>query len=239
MKNKEKLLDFKTPVRFIFSHSALREGWDNPNVFQICTLKQSSSEVRKHQEVGRGLRLCVNQQGERMDESVLGGDVQNINTLTVIASESYAEYAKGLQDELAEMVSDRPVAVTASLFTGRILTGTDGGTILVDDRMGSNIYFDLRQNKYVDEEGHFTDVYREAHKNNAVRLSEKLAPYEQSILHLLDSVYDGKALTPENGRRNDVFICLNKENMAKKNLKHSGVTSMPNRRIRFPLTPAN
>lgn len=219
MKNKEKLLDFKTPVRFIFSHSALREGWDNPNVFQICTLKQSSSEVRKHQEVGRGLRLCVNQQGERMDESVLGGDVQNVNTLTVIASESYAEYAKGLQDELAEMVSDRPVAVTASLFTGRTLAGTDGGTIQVDDRMGSNIYFDLRQNNYVDDEGHFTDVYREARKNNAVRLSEKLAPYEQSILHLLDSVYDGKALAPEDGRRNDVELHLNKENMAKKEFK--------------------
>ena len=92
MKNKELLLDRdpkKSPVRFIFSHSALREGWDNPNVFQICTLKQSSSEVRKRQEVGRGLRLCVNQDGERMDANVLGNDVQSINVLTVIASESY------------------------------------------------------------------------------------------------------------------------------------------------------
>ena len=91
MKNKELLLDRdpkKSPVRFIFSHSALREGWDNPNVFQICTLKQSSSEVRKRQEVGRGLRLCVNQDGERMDANVLGNDVHSINVLTVIASES-------------------------------------------------------------------------------------------------------------------------------------------------------
>ena len=92
MKNKELLLDRdpkKSPVRFIFSHSALREGWDNPNVFQICTLKQSSSEVRKRQEVGRGLRLCVNQDGERMDANVLGNDVHSINVLAVIASESY------------------------------------------------------------------------------------------------------------------------------------------------------
>ena len=91
MKNKELLLDRNpelSPVRFIFSHSALREGWDNPNVFQICTLKQSSSDVRKRQEVGRGLRLCVNQDGERMDENVLGKDVHAVNVLTIIASES-------------------------------------------------------------------------------------------------------------------------------------------------------
>ena len=92
MKNKELLLDRnpqKSPVRFIFSHSALREGWDNPNVFQICTLKQSSSEIRKRQEVGRGMRLCVNEDGDRMDENALGADVHNINVLTVIASESW------------------------------------------------------------------------------------------------------------------------------------------------------
>lgn len=114
MKNKELLLDRdpkRSPVRFIFSHSALREGWDNPNVFQICTLKQSSSEVRKRQEVGRGLRLCVNQNGERMDANVLGNDVHNINILTVIASESYDSFAKGLQSELAEEVADCAASV--------------------------------------------------------------------------------------------------------------------------------
>lgn len=109
MKNKELLLERnpqKSPVRFIFSHSALREGWDNPNVFQICTLKQASSEVRKRQEVGRGLRLCVNQAGERMDANVLGNDVHNVNVLTIIASESYDSFAKGLQNEIAETVYD-------------------------------------------------------------------------------------------------------------------------------------
>lgn len=135
MKNKELLLDRnpkKSPVRFIFSHSALREGWDNPNAFQICTLKQSSSDVRKRQEVGRRLRLCVNQDGERMDINVLGGDVHNVNVLTVIASESYDSFAKGLQSELAEAVADRPKAVTAELFIGKVIKDDKGNEQVVD-----------------------------------------------------------------------------------------------------------
>ena len=88
MKNKEMLLDMNNPVRFIFSNSALREGWDNPNVFQICTLKHSNSEVNKRQEVGRGMRICVNKDGDRMDEQACGSAVHEINKLTVIASES-------------------------------------------------------------------------------------------------------------------------------------------------------
>ena len=110
MKNKELLLDRdpeRSPVRFIFSHSALREGWDNPNVFQICTLKQSASTIRKRQEVGRGLRLCVNCEGERMDADALGDEVHSVNVLTVIASESYDSFARGLQTEMAEAVADR------------------------------------------------------------------------------------------------------------------------------------
>ena len=118
MKDKERLLDRREPVRFIFSHSALREGWDNPNVFQICTLKQSGSDVRKRQEVGRGLRLAVNQGGERMDETLLSREeVHNINVLTVIANESYDSFAKRLQSEIAEAVADRPRKVEAKLFT--------------------------------------------------------------------------------------------------------------------------
>ena len=136
MKNKELLLDRnpkKSPVRFIFSHSALREGWDNPNVFQICTLKQSSSDVRKRQEVGRGLRLCVNQDGERMDVNVLGNDVHNVNVLTVIASESYDSFAKGLQSELADAVASRPKAVTPELFMGKTITDAQGNTDVITE----------------------------------------------------------------------------------------------------------
>ena len=103
-------------------------------MFQICTLKQSSSEVRKRQEVGRGLRLCVNQDGERMDANVLGNDVQSINVLTVIASESYDSFAKGLQTELADAVADRPVAVTADLFKGKVIVDARGNEQVVGRR---------------------------------------------------------------------------------------------------------
>ena len=107
MKDKERLLSLGEPVRFIFSHSALREGWDNPNVFQICTLKNSTSDIRRRQEVGRGLRLSVNQNGERMDESLIGADVQEVNELNVIASESYRTFSAGLQQEIAETLTSR------------------------------------------------------------------------------------------------------------------------------------
>lgn len=100
LKNKERLLSFDEPTRFIFSHSALREGWDNPNVFQICTLKHSDSNTAKRQEVGRGLRLCVNQNGNRMDAESCGESVHDINTLTVIASESYKTFVTDLQSDI-------------------------------------------------------------------------------------------------------------------------------------------
>ena len=121
MRNKEALLSFNNPVRFIFSHSALREGWDNPNVFQICTLKQSNSNVNKRQEVGRGMRICVNQQGERMDESVCGANVHVVNKLTVIASESYAGFVDSLQDEIKKALYERPEKVSIEYFFGRVV----------------------------------------------------------------------------------------------------------------------
>ena len=131
------------------SHSALREGWDNPNVFQICTLKQSSSEVRKRQEVGRGLRLCVNQDGDRMDTNVLGADVHNVNVLTVIASESYDSFAKGLQSEIAEAVADRPRVVDADLFMGKVIKDAQGNEQVIDSDTAHAIHFDLIVNGYI------------------------------------------------------------------------------------------
>ena len=116
MKDKERLLSQSCPVRFIFSHSALKEGWDNPNVFQICTLKDTSNEIKKRQEVGRGMRLCVNDKGERQDADVLGDHVFDTNILTVIASESYDDFAKKLQTDMAEACANRPAVVTATLF---------------------------------------------------------------------------------------------------------------------------
>ena len=170
MKNKELLLDRdpkKSPVRFIFSHSALREGWDNPNVFQICTLKQSSSEVRKRQEVGRGLRLCVNQDGERMDANALGNDVHSVNVLTVIASESYDSFAKGLQSELADAVAGRPVAVNVELFKGKVIADAHGNEQVIDGELAQAIFEDLIANGYV-RRGALTDKYY-ADKANDLR----------------------------------------------------------------------
>ena len=191
MKNKELLLDRdpkRSPVRFIFSHSALREGWDNPNVFQICTLKQSSSEVRKRQEVGRGLRLCVNQDGERMDANVLGNEVHNINILTVIASESYDSFAKGLQSEMAEAVADRPKAVTPELFQGKVLRDASGNEQVVDAALAQAICYDLIINGYVDRKGALTDKYFADKANNQVKIAEEAADCADSVLAILDSV---------------------------------------------------
>ena len=168
MKNKELLLDRdpkKSPVRFIFSHSALREGWDNPNVFQICTLKQSSSDVRKRQEVGRGLRLCVNQDGERMDTNALGNDVHNVNVLTVIASESYDSFAKGLQTEMADAVADRPRAVTVDLFVDKVIKDDKGNVIqTVTNNAQGNISF---ENIVYDKPGVYYYTVEEVKGNEA------------------------------------------------------------------------
>ena len=217
MKNKELLLDRdpkKSPVRFIFSHSALREGWDNPNVFQICTLKQSSSEVRKRQEVGRGLRLCVNQDGERMDANVLGNDVQSINVLTVIASESYDSFAKGLQTELADAVAGRPVAVTADLFKGKVIVDARGNEQVVDGDTAQAIYFDLIVNGYIDKKGVLTDKYYADKANGTIQVAEEVTDSRDSVINILDSVYDSRAMQPENARDKNVELQVDPDKLA-------------------------
>ena len=217
MKNKELLLDRnpkKSPVRFIFSHSALREGWDNPNVFQICTLKQSSSDVRKRQEVGRGLRLCVNQDGERMDTNVLGNDVHNVNVLTVIASESYDSFAKGLQNEIAEAVADRPKAVTAELFIGKVIKDDKGNEQVVDGDTGRAIHFDLIVNGYIDKKGVLTDKYYEDKANGELKIAEEVADSAASVIEIIDSIYDSRAMQPENARSNNVELEVDESKLA-------------------------
>ena len=217
MKNKELLLDRdpkRSPVRFIFSHSALREGWDNPNVFQICTLKQSSSEVRKRQEVGRGLRLCVNQDGERMDVNVLGDDVHNVNVLTVIASESYDSFARGLQSELAEAVADRPRAVTADLFIGKVIKDTQGNEQVIDPDTAQAIYFNLAVSGYIDKKGTLTDKYYEDKANNQITVAEEVYDSAASVIEIIDSVYDPKVMQPEDARKNNVELHVDESKLA-------------------------
>lgn len=217
MKNKELLLDRnpkRSPVRFIFSHSALREGWDNPNVFQICTLKQSGSDVRKRQEVGRGLRLCVNQDGERMDANALGNDVHNINILTVIASESYDSFAKGLQSELAEAVASRPRVVNTELFVGKVVVDTSGNEQVIDGKMAQSIFYDLAVNGYIDRDGALTDQYYAEKVNGTITLDPKYADCVQGIIDILDSVYNSRAMQPENAREKNVELRADPDKLA-------------------------
>lgn len=217
MKNKELLLDRdpkRSPVRFIFSHSALREGWDNPNVFQICTLKQSSSDVRKRQEVGRGLRLCVNQGGERMDTNVLGNDVHNVNVLTVIASESYDSFAKGLQTEMADAVADRPRAVTADLFIGKVIKDDQGNEQVVDSDTAHAIFYDMIINGYVDKQGTLTDKYYEDKANSEIKVAEEVGDSVAAVIEIVDSIYDPRSMQPENARSNNVELQVDEEKLA-------------------------
>ncbi len=222
MKNKELLLDRdpkRSPVRFIFSHSALREGWDNPNVFQICTLKQSSSNVRKRQEVGRGLRLCVNQDGERMDINALGNDVHNINVLTVIASESYDSFAKGLQTEMAEAVADRPRAVTRELFVDRIVKDEQGNEVIITGDMASAIQFDLIVSGYINKLGELTDKYYEDKANGNVKVADEAKDCASGVIAIIDSIYDSKVMQPENARSNNVELQVDDEKLNSKEFK--------------------
>ena len=194
LKNKERLLSFEEPTRFIFSHSALREGWDNPNVFQICTLKHSDSTTQKRQEVGRGLRLCVNQSGNRMDAEGLGDKVQDINVLTVIASESYATFVDGLQKQTEAVLYDRPRKADIKYFAGKSIK-LDGRIIKVDDRQAHVIYQYLIRNNYVDEEDNITKEYREdAKSGNLAPVPESLKAIEEGVHVLVQAIYDDSLL---------------------------------------------
>lgn len=217
MKNKELLLDRnpeKSPVRFIFSHSALREGWDNPNVFQICTLKQSSSDIRKRQEVGRGMRLCVNENGERMDENILGNDVHNVNVLTVIASESYEKFAKGLQNEIAEAVASRPRQVTEVLFENVRVRDKEGNEETIDAAMARRLIHYMIKLDYIDENNALTDKYYEDKANGDISFGSEMDQYKPDILVILDNIYDEKKMTPENARNNNVELRVNRDKLA-------------------------
>lgn len=208
LKNKERLLSFDEPTRFIFSHSALREGWDNPNVFQICTLRHSNSNTAKRQEVGRGLRLCVDKNGIRMDKELLGEDVHEVNRLTVIANESYADFTSALQKETREVLRERAAKATVAYFTGKqIRIGEELHTI--DESEASRIIIYLEDNGYVDSDKHITPQYHEAMaKNELAPLPTKLQPIAEGVTRLINSIFDPKALddmvveekttTPEN-----------------------------------------
>ncbi len=189
MKEKEKLLHFSEKTRFIFSHSALKEGWDNPNVFQICTLKHSDSTVKKRQEVGRGLRLCVNQNGERMDSSVAHIDVHLVNVLTVIASESYEQFAKQLQKEIADELVHRPQKADREFFLNKVLINSDGTQLVLDETIVSTLIYSLIQNQYIDREYRLTEQYRRAVEQQQLTLPDELQQHISEMQDLLHMIY--------------------------------------------------
>lgn len=214
MKDKERLLSLSEPVRFIFSHSALKEGWDNPNVFQICTLKNSDNETKKRQEVGRGMRLCVNQKGERQDADVLGDHVFDTNILTVIASESYEDFAKKLQTEMAEACADRPTVITPNLFEDKIYTMEDGTNGKLDINQARAIYNELIRQDYVNDEGTLTARYFDDKRNGSLDFG-KSNDMKDSIIAILDTVFTRSIVKPEDGRK-PKLAKFQKDNFAKK-----------------------
>ena len=194
LKNKERLLSFEEPTRFIFSHSALREGWDNPNVFQICTLRHSNSTTAKRQEVGRGLRICVDKNGVRMDAEQLGEDVHVVNRLTVIANESYADFTTALQKETREVLRERAAKATISYFTGKKIKVGEIEHIISESE-ASRIIVYLEDNNYIDDSGNITSEYRDAVTNGSVEvLPPKLQHISEWVYKLINSIFDPKAL---------------------------------------------
>jgi len=198
LKNKKRLLQFDEPVRFLFSHSALREGWDNPNVFVIGMLKHSDNTVSRRQEVGRGLRLAVNQHGDRMDDPAT---VHDVNVLTVVASESYKEFVAGLQKDIAAALSARPQKADESYFTGKVLK-TVAGDIAVTPQMAKVLTRYLIKHDYTDTDDKITAAYHEAKQAGTIApLPPELAAYSEHIFRLVDSVYSTEQLPEiENGR---------------------------------------
>ena len=195
LKNKERLLSLDEPVRFIFSHSALREGWDNPNVFQICSLRQSNSVSQKRQEVGRGLRLCVDRHGVRQDNDALPEEVHKVNRLTVIASEGYATFVADLQHDIRQDLYDRPTKADVDFFTGKLITCDDGAKYTITKNDAQEIYFHLRMNNYITKDGEVTETFRKAcAEETLLPLADELLPMSNSVMKLVQSIYDPSVL---------------------------------------------
>ena len=194
LKNKERLLSFDEPTRFIFSHSALREGWDNPNVFQICTLRHTDSTTAKRQEVGRGLRLCVDSTGNRMDAETCGDVVHDINVLTVIANESYKNFVSDLQKDIKDMLYDRPLAATSEYFKGKFVK-VDGVPTQIDGKVANTIEFYLIANGYIDMDRKVTDKYRtDLAAGNLAAMPADIAPMAEGVHKLVQAVFDESIL---------------------------------------------
>lgn len=222
LKSKERLLSFEEPTRFIFSHSALREGWDNPNVFQICALKPGGeSAIAKRQEVGRGLRIAVNMVGDRADVQYCnstGNDFHKINLLTVVATDSYKNFVSDIQKDIKENLADRPTKANKEYFKGKFIS--DGVNIItVDDRTANRIESYLDYNGYIDENYRLTNIYYADRENGCLKeLPETIKTYSDSIFKLIEGVFNDKVLEGmiEDGNQATVVDNALNDNFSKK-----------------------
>lgn len=218
MKDKERLLSLEEPVRFIFSHSALREGWDNPNIFQICTLKHSNSEISKRQEIGRGLRICVNNDGERMDYSVLENDFHNINLLTVIASESYEKFAEALQTEMVESLANRPSKLEFDFLKTKILMNGAGESLDLGESTNSfNFMLYMKNHGYINDDLYITDDCIKDIENNEIIFDDVFEKFHDQLVQMLKYIY-GTNNTPliSNANRQNIKDLVPNANFMKK-----------------------
>lgn len=208
MKKKERLLGFNEPTRFIFSHSALREGWDNPNVFQICTLKHSQADVSRRQEIGRGLRICVNQNGDRMDYDTLENEFFDYNTLTVVANESYDTFANSLQKEIMDTIKDRPDELKAELFTQKSFVNQETGEKLTFDHgQAMDFIFDLKTKGLIDKDYKVTEELMRLIENHTLHIPDEYRPFQSELEQIIFNVYGTASFkATSNGKIEDVYI---------------------------------
>ncbi|MDX8376923.1 MAG: DEAD/DEAH box helicase family protein, partial [Mariprofundales bacterium] len=198
MKDKEKLLSFDCKLKFIFSHSALKEGWDNPNVFQICTLNETSSVIKKRQEIGRGLRIAVNQDGER----VYGFDV---NTLTVMANESYEDFVKKLQREIEDDEGIRFGVVEQHMFANIVIDNDSHKDECLGTEASESIWNHLREQKYIDSKGKVDDSLKRDLKENKINLPQQHIEHADQIVYVLKKV-SGNLNIKDAGKRESIKL---------------------------------
>jgi type III restriction enzyme len=213
LKDKERLLSFAEPVRFLFSHSALREGWDNPNVFVMGMLKKSDNTISRRQEIGRGLRLAVNQHGERMDHPAT---VHDINQLTVVTDESYTDFVTGLQREIAESLTARPHKASVKFFTGKTIQTPHGESVL-EETLAQALYKHLIKNDYLNDDDTVSDAYLQAKEAGTLAepANESLRAVIDFCWPLVDALYLDVSMIGEDGRK-PKKIPLNEANFARK-----------------------
>ncbi|MGI6771275.1 MAG: DEAD/DEAH box helicase family protein [Acholeplasmataceae bacterium] len=223
LRNKEKLLSFEEPTRFIFSHSALREGWDNPNIFQICTLRNTKSSIQKHQEVGRGLRLCVNQQGERIDSDIFDLSIHDINKLTVIANESYEDFVNGLQNEISETLYNRELYLTPEYFTNKKISDNFGNEVRINSKQGLELYKYLFKNDYISDDNLLKDKFIEEYSSKSLaKIHGELEKYSDSIHQLIirtNNNFDAKKMFKDGNKSRIVENKIN-DNFYKKEFQN-------------------